>query len=770
MTHVPRGKATGAALLRRHAVARLPLRGECGTSSAARRLRAARRRAARGADASLHVLLVGEPGTLKMDVAKLILYSSERRKRPAAQLGCQQLAAFGSRTASAAREGETCEIDVGKHAARLIADVAAALAQRGGGTLLLRDVHALPAGAFGAVRRLLSAPAGYEGVRVIATASRAVPELTAGASATSEGALTTLRVPPLRVRREDIAAEAGYFLRYARGGAVGPTSVTESGLAALQAHDWPGNEAELQGVMERAVVMQSAGRVRRDKALAAGLSTAALPPLDEAVLWPDPRARRGEQLRYDLLRGWPPLRMLMRADFWPQGLMRSVVVPAFALFNLVLLFGPQARADNAALTIFWAYWWPGILITYPLVGRLWCSFCPFMAYGDMVQRWRLNSGAALKSWPTDALDRYGGWFLFGLFALILEWEEVWLLEDHARLSSALLLLITAGAVVGSALFEKRVWCRHLCPIGGMNGIMAKLAVTEVRAERGVCSATCSSYGCYRGSDTVIPSTVASLDNSEGLVTAGCPLGVHPANLTDNADCVLCGVCIKACPHGSVQLNLRPPAIDLWTTHEPKRHEVSLLFLLLGAVFCHRLPEAAALLGVGGDVAAAVATTAQDAASLDVIATHIAVATVALAWPGLLALGGHMLGNLVDSASSTGHGSRSRGEFLTEAYAWLPLCWLASLSHYLDLGLGEAGLVLPRAARTMGLAGVAESGLLPQAAADPAVIKFCQGGCLSLGILLSTVLLRVLARRPWPAIAPQVGAMTLATVQLWALLV
>ena len=142
----------------------------------------------------------------------------------------------------------------------------------------------------------------------------------------------------------------------------------------------------------------------------------------------------------------------------------------------------------------------------------------------------------------------------------------------------------------------------------------------------------------------------------------------------------------------------------------------------------------------------------------------------LAWPGLLALGGHMLGNLVDSASSTGHGSRSRGEFLTEAYAWLPLCWLASLSHYLDLGLGEAGLVLPRAARTMGLAGVAESGLLPQAAADPAVIKFCQGGCLSLGILLSTVLLRVLARRPWPAIAPQVGAMTLATVQLWALLV
>ena len=58
------------------------------------------------------------------------------------------------------------------------------------------------------------------------------------------------------------------------------------------------------------------------------------------------------------------------------------------------------------------------------------------------------------------------------------------LEDTAYLSSCLLLLITLGAMVGSWFFERRIWCRHLCPIGGMNGLYAKLAVTELRAQNG----------------------------------------------------------------------------------------------------------------------------------------------------------------------------------------------------------------------------------------------------------------------------------------------
>ena len=57
-------------------------------------------------------------------------------------------------------------------------------------------------------------------------------------------------------------------------------------------------------------------------------------------------------------------------------------------------------------------------------------------------------------------EQYGPWFLFSLFAAILVWEEVWDLPHTAALSGWLLLLITAGAVSFSAVFERRYWCRY----------------------------------------------------------------------------------------------------------------------------------------------------------------------------------------------------------------------------------------------------------------------------------------------------------------------
>ena len=47
---------------------------------------------------------------------------------------------------------------------------------------------------------------------------------------------------------------------------------------------------------------------------------------------------------------------------------------------------------------------------------------------------------------------------------------------------------------------------------------------------------------------------------------------------------------QACPHSSVEVRLRPPAIDLWTSHTASAAEVALLFLLLGAVYLHHLPQ------------------------------------------------------------------------------------------------------------------------------------------------------------------------------------
>lgn len=180
---------------------------------------------------------------------------------------------------------------------------------------------------------------------------------------------------------------------------------------------------------------------------------------------------------------------------------------------------------------------------------------------------------------------------FFYFFAILVWEEVWDLPGHAALSSSLLLLITAGAVIGSYFFERRIWCRYLCPIGGMNGLFAKMAGTELRATQGVCSAECTTYGCYKGGPAVPP---------EGLESPGCPLYSHPAQLDDNRNCVLCMECLKACPHKSVQFRMRIPGADLWnSSHQPIPEELALSFILLGSVALHKLPVLLDDFGMGG---------------------------------------------------------------------------------------------------------------------------------------------------------------------------
>lgn len=52
--------------------------------------------------------------------------------------------------------------------------------------------------------------------------------------------------------------------------------------------------------------------------------------------------------------------------------------------------------------------------------------------------------------PTT-VEVWGPWFLYALFFAILVWEECWHLNNTAALSSWLLLLITGGAVVCSAV-------------------------------------------------------------------------------------------------------------------------------------------------------------------------------------------------------------------------------------------------------------------------------------------------------------------------------
>jgi DNA-binding NtrC family response regulator len=73
-----------------------------------------------------------------------------------------------------------------------------------------------------------------------------------------------IEIPPLRERREDIPALAGYFLQKFSTDMKQPTREFSPGaMNLLMNHDWPGNVRELENVVERAVILASGDVIRQ---------------------------------------------------------------------------------------------------------------------------------------------------------------------------------------------------------------------------------------------------------------------------------------------------------------------------------------------------------------------------------------------------------------------------------------------------------------------------------------------------------------------------
>jgi len=71
-----------------------------------------------------------------------------------------------------------------------------------------------------------------------------------------------VRIPPLRERREDIPEMVHYFLaRFAAERHMSTPDMSDEAMAALQAHDWPGNVRQLRNIIERTIILAPGDRV-----------------------------------------------------------------------------------------------------------------------------------------------------------------------------------------------------------------------------------------------------------------------------------------------------------------------------------------------------------------------------------------------------------------------------------------------------------------------------------------------------------------------------
>jgi DNA-binding NtrC family response regulator len=72
----------------------------------------------------------------------------------------------------------------------------------------------------------------------------------------------TLRIPPLRSRREDIPLLTAYFLERIGRDAGVEKRISDESLKALMRYDWPGNVRELENALERACALTTANEIQ----------------------------------------------------------------------------------------------------------------------------------------------------------------------------------------------------------------------------------------------------------------------------------------------------------------------------------------------------------------------------------------------------------------------------------------------------------------------------------------------------------------------------
>jgi DNA-binding NtrC family response regulator len=226
-----------------------------------------RERVARLAAGEIRVLFTGEPGAGKRLAARTLHALSPRRDRLFVEADC------GTQNPTAVE----AELFGQERGVPMGADrrVVGLLESTDGGVLLLNEVGALSLGLQERLVRVLAEGAftrvgGSEriplDVRLLSTTShdieRAVSETRFREDLFRALAPTTVALPPLRERPEDVALLVSHFIEVIRQiNNLPPVQVSPEALALLERYRWVGNVRELRNAVEQAVILAVEGTI-----------------------------------------------------------------------------------------------------------------------------------------------------------------------------------------------------------------------------------------------------------------------------------------------------------------------------------------------------------------------------------------------------------------------------------------------------------------------------------------------------------------------------
>jgi MauM/NapG family ferredoxin protein len=122
---------------------------------------------------------------------------------------------------------------------------------------------------------------------------------------------------------------------------------------------------------------------------------------------------------------------------------------------------------------------------------------------------------------------------FGALRPALDWVDKalsgWLLNIQPFYLPNLALLAVFGVVLGLNAVRSRFWCRYICPLGGLLGLVSKISFVRHRVDGGKC------VSC-RKCATVCPT--GAIDPEKDFAAA-------------TAECTVCLNCLESCPTGAI---------------------------------------------------------------------------------------------------------------------------------------------------------------------------------------------------------------------------
>lgn len=242
-----------------------------------------------------------------------------------------------------------------------------------------------------------------------------------------------------------------------------------------------------------------------------------------------------------------------------QGSLKKVCVPGLNCYSCPGAVGscPIGSLQSSINTVKYkvSFYVAGLLILFgSILGRFICGWmCPFGLVQEMLYK---IPSRKLRKKSVFGVFKYGKYVILAVFVLLL--PVLYSLQKGVTIPAFCKYICPAGtleagvplvalneslrytigwlfywkmlllaAMVLSAAFIYRPFCRFICPLGAIYAMFNSIAVFGLKVDSAKCTRC-------------------------GICTGACKVDIHPFDMPNDPECVRCGDCVKACPHRALK--------------------------------------------------------------------------------------------------------------------------------------------------------------------------------------------------------------------------